>query len=105
MLARMRIAILVAVSLTAGGTACRNGRSAAAPAPTLVFAGATGTPTVLLHATAGAERTIPVRVELALTGQQRERGLMFRNRLDPATGQLILFTSPAPLPFWKKNTL
>jgi len=105
MLARMRIAILVAVSLTAGGTACRNGRSAADPAPTPVPARATGTPTVLLHATAGGERTIPVRVELALTGQQRERGLMFRNRLDPDTGMLFLFPSAAPLTFWMKNTL
>ena len=105
MLARMRIAILVAAGLAASGAACRNGRSAAGPAPTPLPAASTGTPTVVLHATAGGQRAIPVRVELALTGPQRERGLMFRNHLDPDTGMLFLFPSPAPLTFWMKNTL
>ena len=100
----MRIAILVAVGLTAGA-ACRNGRSAADPTPTPVPAAATGTPKVILHASAGAARSIPVRVELALTGPQRERGLMYRNHLDPDTGMLFLFPSSAPLTFWMKNTL
>ena len=101
----MRIAILGLVTLTAAGGACRNNRSAANPAPTPVAATANGTPTVVLHATAGGQRSIPVRVELALTGPQRERGLMFRNHLDPDTGMLFLFPSPAPLTFWMKNTL
>jgi len=105
MLARMRIAILVAAGLAASGAACRNGRSAAGPAPTPLPAASTGTPTVVLHATAGGQRAIPVRVELALTGPQRERGLMFRNHLDPDTGMLFLFPSSAPLTFWMKNTL
>ena len=99
----MRIAILAAAVLAAGGPACRNGRSAADPAPTP--AAATGTPTVILHATGGGERSIPVRVELALTGPQRERGLMFRNHLEPDTGMLFLFPSSSPLTFWMKNTL
>jgi len=103
MLARTRIAILVVVALAAGAAACRNGRSAADPTP--APAAATGTPTVVLHATAGGGRSIPVRVELALTGPQRERGLMFRNHLDPDTGMLFLFPSSAPLTFWMKNTL
>jgi len=101
----MRIAIVVAVGLAATGVACRNGRSAADPAPTPVTTAATGTPTVVLHATAGGPRSIPVRVELALTSAQRERGLMFRNHLDPDAGMLFLFPSPAPLTFWMKNTL
>jgi uncharacterized membrane protein (UPF0127 family) len=105
MLARMHIAILVAVSLAASGAACRNGRSATAPAPSPMPGASTGTPTVVLHATAGGQRSIPVRVELALTGPQRERGLMFRNHLEPDTGMLFLFPSPAPLTFWMKNTL
>ena len=103
MLARTRIAILMVAALAAGGGACRNGRSAADPAP--APAAATGAPTVILHATAAGGRAIPVRVELALTGPQRERGLMFRNHLDPDSGMLFLFPSPAPLTFWMKNTL
>ena len=101
MLARARLLILsvaVAVSGAAGG--CRNGRSASDSARSIAAA----TPTVILHAAAGG-RTIPVRVELALTEPERERGLMYRNHLDPDAGMLFLFPSSGPLAFWMKNTL
>jgi len=101
MLARVRTAILMAAALAATA-GCRNGRSASDPAPP---AATTGPATVILHATAGGERSIPVRVELASTGPQRERGLMYRNHLDPDAGMLFLFPEPSPLTFWMKNTL
>jgi uncharacterized membrane protein (UPF0127 family) len=101
MVARLRWLIL-SLALAAGVTngACRNGRSASEPGRSV----ATNAPTVILHASAGG-RAIPVRVELALTEPERERGLMYRNHLDPDAGMLFLFPFPSPLSFWMKNTL
>jgi uncharacterized membrane protein (UPF0127 family) len=101
MLAQARIMIL-SMALVLGAGACRSSRSAGDPGPPI--ATATATPTVVLHSSAGG-RTIPVRVELALTESQRERGLMYRNHLDPDKGMLFLFPTPSPLTFWMKNTL
>jgi uncharacterized protein len=81
---------------------CRNGRSdPSGPASSAVAAQVEARPTVLLHA---GERVIPIRVELARTEPERERGLMFRNHLDPDAGMLFLFPRPGPLTFWMKNT-
>ncbi len=79
----------------AGGTlvgATPDGRVAAAPAR----------PVVILHA---GGRALPFRVELAASEPQRERGLMYRNHLDPDAGMLFVFDREAPLTFWMKNTL
>lgn len=59
---------------------------------------------MILHGEPGG-RPIPVRVELARTDSERERGLMYRNHLDPDAGMLFLFPRPAPLAFWMRNTL
>lgn len=99
MLARVATLVLLTV-LIAGGGGCRNGRSAAPPEA----AAAPVTPTVILHADPGG-RAIPVHVELALNEPQRERGLMYRNHLEPDAGMLFLFPKPAPLSFWMRNTL
>lgn len=45
------------------------------------------------------------RVELALTPQERERGLMFREYLDLDKGMLFVFEEEKEYPFWMKNTL
>ena len=93
-----RLVILIsALVLTA--CACRNGPSAAAPAPSGTVA-PTG-PVVVLHA---GDRAFPIRVELARTEAERERGLMYRNHLDADTGMLFIFERPGPLTFWMKNT-
>ncbi|HEY4185699.1 MAG TPA: DUF192 domain-containing protein [Polyangia bacterium] len=103
MLAQARILIL-SVTLALGVGACHSGGSGRSVAESGAPVAATGTPVVILHAGAGG-RSIPVRVELALNEPQRERGLMYRNHMDPDAGMLFLFPSPAPLTFWMKNTL
>jgi uncharacterized membrane protein (UPF0127 family) len=98
MLARAHVVVLLMALGVAPG-ACRNGRSGGSPAQT-----AQTSPRVILHAGPDG-RAIPVRVELARTEPERERGLMFRNQMDVDAGMLFLFPRPSPLSFWMKNTL
>ena len=44
------------------------------------------------------------RVELALTHEERARGLMFRDSLEEDSGMLFVFDSPGVYSFWMKNT-
>jgi hypothetical protein len=44
-------------------------------------------------------------VELADTPDERARGLMFRETLDPAAGMLFVYEGPRQATFWMKNTL
>jgi uncharacterized membrane protein (UPF0127 family) len=99
MLARAQVWVLLAVLVT-GADGCRNGRSAAPPEPTATQ----GPPKVILHGEPGG-RAIPVRVELARTDSERERGLMYRKFVETDAGMLFLFPRPAPLSFWMRNTL
>jgi hypothetical protein len=48
---------------------------------------------------------VRVRVELAHTGQERARGLMFREHLDPDAGMLFLYENEDIRRFWMRNTL
>jgi uncharacterized membrane protein (UPF0127 family) len=66
---------------------------------------------ILLLATAcvSAQPQVELRgerftVELALTRQQQNRGLMFRDHLPQDAGMLFIFNSEAPRSFWMKNT-
>ncbi len=43
-------------------------------------------------------------VELAVTEEERERGLMFRRELPQGTGMLFDFHEEQPVSFWMKNT-
>lgn len=52
----------------------------------------------------GDGRSLPFSVELALTPEQRARGLMFRETMAPDAGMLFLFDREAPRAFWMKNT-
>jgi uncharacterized protein len=58
-------------------------------------------PEVILRAQAGEVR---VKVELARTEPERQKGLMYRQSLESGRGMLFLFEQPAPLKFWMKNT-
>ncbi len=42
--------------------------------------------------------------EVADTPEERVRGLMDRDRLEPGTGMVFIFDEPAPHSFWMKNT-
>jgi uncharacterized protein len=44
-------------------------------------------------------------VELAANDAQRERGLMFRQRMDSDRGMLFVHEREEPLAYWMKNTL
>jgi len=44
-------------------------------------------------------------VEIADTSEERARGLMFRDRLDPGAGMLFIYDTPGRPKFWMKNTL
>ncbi len=46
-----------------------------------------------------------LRVQVAATEAQRERGLMGVRSLAPHTGMLFVFDSDAPIEFWMKDTL
>lgn len=43
-------------------------------------------------------------IELAITPAQRERGLMFRDRMPATAGMLFVFDHPQDVAFWMKNT-
>ncbi|HKU37001.1 MAG TPA: DUF192 domain-containing protein [Polyangiales bacterium] len=47
---------------------------------------------------------VRVRVELAQTPEQRQRGLMFRKQLAPDAGMLFIFEHPQHNVFWMHNT-
>jgi uncharacterized membrane protein (UPF0127 family) len=44
-------------------------------------------------------------VELAVTPDQREQGLMFRQSMAANAGMLFIYPQPQPVEFWMKNTL
>jgi uncharacterized membrane protein (UPF0127 family) len=89
MMRRFRLALLA--SLIAAAAACKTAQS---PAPKV------STVTVDTGA-----RKVPFKVELAITPAEHERGLMFREHMDPDAGMLFISESPRHQVFWMKNTL
>ena len=59
-------------------------------------------PAVVLRNGAGRDWT--VQVELARTGPEKAKGLMFRWSLAPDHGMLFIYPDAAPRQFWMKNT-
>jgi len=59
-------------------------------------------PRLFLESPAG--RSSAVRVEVARTPSELERGLMFRRELGPDDGMLFVFPETADHTFWMKNT-
>jgi uncharacterized membrane protein (UPF0127 family) len=47
----------------------------------------------------------PLKVEVAADDPQREKGLMFRDKLGKNDGMLFIFDEPAYHSMWMKNTL
>lgn len=45
-----------------------------------------------------------IRAEVALTPEQRQKGLMYRRDLGSHDGMLFVFEAPMPQCFWMKNT-
>lgn len=46
-----------------------------------------------------------IRLELAVTDEEREIGFMFRDVVPAGTGMLFLFPQDGIWPFWMKNTM
>jgi len=46
-----------------------------------------------------------ITTELAVTDEERQRGLMFREKILPDQGMLFVFEQEDFYPFWMKNTL
>ncbi|MBC2835687.1 DUF192 domain-containing protein [Paragemmobacter straminiformis] len=49
--------------------------------------------------------TVHFSVEIADTGAERAKGLMFRDSMATMAGMLFVYDSPRPVSFWMKNTL
>jgi len=47
---------------------------------------------------------VSILVELAMTEQERNKGMMFRKSLDEGKGMLFVFESDQRMAFWMKNT-
>ncbi|MDB4970935.1 MAG: hypothetical protein JWN44_6624 [Myxococcales bacterium] len=60
-----------------------------------------GEPEVVLATRAGE---LHVKVEIARNDPERQRGLMFRQKLESGRGMIFLFEHPERLKFWMKNT-
>lgn len=109
--------LLLLLSLAFGGWGCARASAPAEPqaASAASQAPAGGPPTgadkanepkteaVVVLMPPGRE-PIRVRVELAQTPAERQRGLMFRKQLDPDAGMLFLFDNMQQLSFWMRNT-
>jgi uncharacterized membrane protein (UPF0127 family) len=50
-------------------------------------------------------RRVTFRIELALTGEEHARGLMYRTRMDTDAGMLFVSSAPHRQTFWMRNTL
>ncbi len=88
---------VVSLTLALALAGCRSGAAAGATD------GATPTPRVVIDSPSG--RSSAVRVEVARTPAEVERGLMFRERLGPDEGMLFVFPESSDHSFWMKNTL
>ena len=74
---------------------------AAALATLAACPGASAGPVVTVHSASG---DWAVSVELALTHDEKMRGLMFRTELEDDAGMLFVFDSEAERSFWMSNT-
>src|SRR5262245_2335056 len=92
-LARLSIAILALALLPTCKSNGQRSQTTAAPASSATVAIYTG------------DRKLRFNVELALTPEQQNRGLMFRKTLNTDAGMLFVFDRTSMHSFWMKNTL
>ncbi|HEX2568359.1 MAG TPA: DUF192 domain-containing protein [Polyangia bacterium] len=89
-----RLLCITWVALAAAGGGCSHSSSSRAVAHP--------TPEVVFYPEGAPE--VRVVVEVARRESERNRGLMFRDHLEPGRGMLFLFERPQPLSFWMRNT-
>lgn len=90
------LAIILALAGMAGPATAQQPASQSAPAVTFER-------DTLAIRTSGGE--LKFDVELARTQAQKQRGLMFREKLEPYTGMLFDFGAPQVVSMWMMNTL
>ena len=88
--------VALSIALLVGLGACRGARSPIAPPPTHA-------PEIMRIAT--AKGAVELHVELAVTADEQQRGLMGRTSLAPASGMAFLFGAPTTVAFWMKDTI
>ena len=74
-------------------------------AAALLFAAAHAVADAALKAIHVKVGSHPLTVEVAATENERERGLMFRDKLGRDAGMLFVFDDPGYYAMWMKNTL
>jgi uncharacterized protein len=94
---RLVLPLLGALAGAALAAAPRPGHAVDAPQPAL------SRDTIVIVGRDGARH--PFTVEMALTEQQQETGLMFRKSVSADTGMLFDWRSPRESQMWMKNTL
>ncbi|MBP0482040.1 DUF192 domain-containing protein [Sagittula salina] len=70
--------------------------------PVVAVAEACAPDTVQLRGESGESR---FTVDLAVTPEERNRGLMFVEKMATSKGMLFVYETPQPVAFWMKNTL
>ncbi len=48
---------------------------------------------------------VPFKAEIALSDEEKMRGLMFRESMPKNNGMIFVYTTPTRVSFWMKNTL
>jgi len=101
--------IVVAGAMLAGIAACSpvaagDTASATAPAPATRLHPISGLAVIPLKVT-GAKGDHTFQVEVAATGAEQERGLMFRNAMGADEGMIFPMSPPRRTAFWMKNTV
>lgn len=92
------IALGLAACSPSSGGAAQSTQASAAVHPQ------SGLEVVLLTVSHGS-RHHRFRVEVARTGEQQARGLMFRTSMAPDEGMVFPMSPPRPASFWMRNTV
>lgn len=90
--------------LAAALVACSPGAGGAATAPAPAVHPESGLEVIPLTVT-GASGSHRFKVEVAKSGMEQARGLMFRTKLGPNEGMIFPMSPPRGASFWMKNTV
>jgi hypothetical protein len=96
-LAPLTLALLLA--------ACSTSQPAEAPTNTTTASASPAGLTTAPLTIASGGKAHRLTVELAVTPEEQEKGLMFRTSLAPDAGMLFPFVPPRTATFWMKNTV
>ena len=102
--ATMAVPMLLLAGCSSTSTTASPTRAAAAASSAASSTSTSGLQTRDVTVSSGTT-TARLRVELAATEAERERGLMERTALDDSSGMLFLFANDSTTPFWMKDTL